>query len=235
MISVLLPTRNRPRNIARFIDSLYQNSRAGDILNNLEFLFYVDTDDNLSIPELEYQRKEYEGLINIRWMVGERKPISNTYNDLYRMIEKPDIVCITGDDITSNTEGWDLIVADAFNKYKDRLVLVGGRDLFNDNLFTTFFLSKEWIDVVGYVTPNEFYDYTDTFIHSIASMIGRIEKVNAVFEHHHPSAGKCSVDDTMREKNLRCYGGMNPSHILYDKTKDEREKIAQKLLEKIKC
>lgn len=228
MISILLPSRNRPRNIARFIDSFYQNSRG-----NIEFLFYIDDDDDVSIKELEYQKEEYKDLVRIDWLVGKRIPISNTYNLLLELA-KGDIFCVTGDDVTSNSEGWDLIVNDVFDKYKDRLVLVGGCDLFNDSLFTTFFLSQEFINISGFLTPLGFFDYTDTWIFSVFSMINRIVKINCEFEHWHPSAGKCEVDLVMKEKNLRCYGGgAQSSHILYEAQKGMREELAAKLKEKI--
>lgn len=234
MISILLPSRRRPRNIARFIDSLYQNARSGDLLGSIEFLFYIDFCDELSVPELEYQKEEYKDLVNIRWIVGERKPISNTYNDLLAIIDKPDILMITGDDIICRSEGWDLAIYEAFAKYKDRLILVGGSDLFNDNLFTTFCLSKEFVDVTGFLMPDGMWDYADTTIWDIFSRINRIEKINVIFEHMHVSAGKGPLDNTMREKNILCYGGNFPSHLRYQSAVNERIAVAKKLEEKIK-
>lgn len=228
MISILLPSRNRPRNISRFIDSFYQNSRG-----EIEFLFYIDDDDDVSIKELEYQKEEYKDLVNIRWLVGKRQAISNTYNELYKLIDNPDIILITGDDVTADTSGWDLLVNEAFSKYKDRLVLVGGSDLFNESLFTTFCLSNEWINTIGFVMPEGYWDYGDTYQYDLAARIARIEKINAIFQHFHPSAKKAEIDSTMREKNILCYGSSYPSHVRFDNDRSKREELATKLKEKI--
>lgn len=229
MISILLPSRNRPRNIARFIDSFYQNSRG-----EIEFLFYIDFDDKVSVPQLEIEKAEYKDLVNIRWVVGERTAISDMYNVLYKEIVNPDIILISGDDVTANTIEWDLLVHKAFAKYKDRLVLVGGSDLLNDSLFTTFCISKEWIDIIGFVMPQGYWDYSDTYHHEIASRISRIEKINAIFEHHHHTNFKAILDDTMREKNILCYGGNEPSHLKFSAEQGKREELAEKIRNKIK-
>ena len=74
--------------------------------------------------------------------------------------------------------------------------------LFNDSLFTTFCLSKEWVDLAGFLTPSNYYDYCDTYLYSVFSMANRIKKIPIIMEHIHPSSGKCQPDTTMKEKNL---------------------------------
>lgn len=204
MISILLPSRNRPRNISRFIDSFYQNSRG-----EIEFLFYIDECDKLSIPELEYQKEQYDSLVNIRWLVGKRQAISNTYNELYKLIDNPDILLISGDDVQVQTPGWDLLIKEAFSKYNDRLVLVGGSDLFNESLFTTFCLSKEFVEISGFLMPEGYWDYADTTIWDIFSRINRIEKINAIFEHFHPAAKKQKLTVQCVKKICYAMAAMN--------------------------
>lgn len=234
-ISILVPTRRRPRNIDRFIESFYQNARSGDILESIEFLFYIDFCDELSLPELEHQKEQYKDLVNIRWIIGERTAISDMYNRLYEQIVNPDIILISGDDCLCRTEAWDLVVEETFSKYKDRLVLVGGKDLLNESLFTSFFISKEYIDILGFVMPSGFWDYGDTWHWDLCSRINRIHKIDIIIEHIHPTSGKCLADSTMKEKNLRCYGGgQQSSHILYEAEKGRREELAEKIRNKIK-
>lgn len=230
MISILLPTRRRPQNIDRFINSLQENA-----INDIEFIFFIDDDDELTIPKLEKYKNDNPEVI-IKYMVGTRQPISNTYNLLVTLANKDaNIFVITGDDIECQTFGWDEKVIEAFNKYNDRLVLVGGKDLFNESLFTTFCLSKEWLKLAGFLTPLNYYDFCDTFIWDVFSRVNRIEKIDIIMCHHHPSANPTiPIDQTMKEKNLRCYGGgSQSSHILYEAQKGQREKLAEKLRKRI--
>ena len=104
--SILTPTRNRPNNCERFIKSVYNSTRTR---KNVEMLFYVDNDDPAitSYKSLDWHaQKEYEGFKNIKFIYGEPKSVSISWNDLAAECIG-DVLIMGNDDLVYQTDGWD--------------------------------------------------------------------------------------------------------------------------------
>ena len=70
-ISLLCPTRKRPDNVLKMVNSAYDTA----LNKNIEFLFYVDEDDD-SFPEKALSH------VNYRKVKGQRIGISSSINKL---------------------------------------------------------------------------------------------------------------------------------------------------------
>lgn len=193
-VSILCPTRGRPDNMRRLVESAEATA-----VGIPQFVFYVDDDDLASVGQLGNLRDEG---YDVDALVGERIVLSEMWNRCARRA-KYDIMMHCGDDIIFRSDAWDKHVHAAFNDYDDKLILVHGRDGYQDrNLATHSFLHRTWVDVLGYFVPPYFSsDYNDTWLTEVADAVGRRVYLEHVYtEHMHPVVGKGPLDLTHQER-----------------------------------
>lgn len=203
-ISVVMPTRGRPANVLRVIQSARETAELPP-----DFVFYVDDDDAASLEAVRS--------VGASVVVGERVVLSAMWNEAAKLAIH-DVVMHCGDDIVFRTPGWDRIVLDEFERWPDRLVLVHGRDGFQDaRLATHGFYHRAWIDTFGYLVPPYFAsDYNDLWNTEVADSAGRrVYKPEIYTEHMHPVAGKAELDQTHRERLAR-HASENVDHAWHD-------------------
>lgn len=194
-ISILVPTRNRPKNVERLISSAYTTSDLP-----IEFFFYIDNDDparHVTIDIMNY--------CGAHWIMGERITLSDMWNELADAATH-DILMHCGDDIVFRTSGWDTRVVETFESHPDKLILVHGDDGFqHDQVATHGFYHRNWIEVLGRFVPPYFSsDYNDLWLTEVANALGRRVYLPDVYtEHMHPAAGKGELDQTHQERLAR--------------------------------
>ncbi len=218
MVSLLVPTRNRPDNLKRFYDSAMQ---MADKPTQIEVVAYIDNDDlsyDFSFSRLRYVR-------------GPRIVLSQMWNKCYEMALGP-IYGHMGDDIVFRNKGWDTLVKDKFKEFEDKIVFVHGDDMSNvhlDQFGTHGFLHKNWVDAVGYFVPPYFSsDYNDTWLNDVANAINRRVYIHDLkTEHMHFAFNKGPVDIT-HEERLKRHENDNVGGIYQDKA-PERDADAEKL------
>lgn len=174
-ISILTPARRRPNNMLRMIDSI-KESISGN--HNIEVIFRVDDTDELLLNE-EFKINLYQKIsirVYINMIVGpETFPdLGCLWNECFDKCNG-DIVQMGGDDLVYVTKGWDEILVNKSN-FEDEIYLSWGPDgTFNTRLATHGFVSRKWVEAVGWITPPLGLTYAnDDFIHSVAHKIGRL-------------------------------------------------------------
>jgi hypothetical protein len=199
-ISIITPTRARPNNIERLINSGLDNAHYK---NQIEFLFYVDFDDILSINKLDELILLYN-CEQIVYLLGPRIIMSDMNNKLYER-SKSDILMFCGDDIIFRTKNWDLKVLNEFNRFNDKIIFVHGDDGYWGSKFGTHgFLHKKWVETTGYFLPPYFSsDYCDTWINEVSNLINRRFYIEILTEHMHPNFGKGEFDLNHQERVFR--------------------------------
>jgi len=227
-ISILIPTKNRLFNIKNVINTIFSTAKEKE---KIEVIFYVDLDDEESkIFISSYKNK------NIKWVTTEQKILfSDMWNYCYKESEGKYLM-LCGDDVTFETINWDLIVKESFKKYEDKIAYIVPYDGHaNGNLGVHGFLSREWVQVIGYFTPPYFsYWYVDTWIDEIARSIGRfcyIPEVR-VIHNHWESPNKTFIDNLYIENKNKIN---NELHNLWKEKKYEREQQSIKLLNYIQA
>lgn len=221
MISLLSPTRNRPNEILRLIDSVLTTA---DHPEEIELVLYIDEDDDSYDSILAKDQG-----IQIKHKKGPRIIVSDMWNKCYDIAEGP-LYHHASDDFVYRSKGWDTIVKNTFDEWDDKILFLYGRDGHQDaTLGTLGFLHKNWIETVGYFMPPYFVvDWCDTWINDVAEELGRrLYKSEIYTEHLHPDAGKSEMDQTYLERDaIRIE---NSGHSLYQELAPKREEDVQKL------
>ena len=236
--SILTPTRNRPANCERFIKSVYNSARTK---KNVEMLFYVDNDDPAidAYKSLDWHaQKEYEGFKNIKFIYGEPKSVSISWNDLATACIG-DVLIMGNDDLVYQTDGWDEKLDQELDIYrKDKIYVAWMDDGLNQDRHCAFpIVSRDWYECLGRFTPGTFhFGYNDTWIYDVGKMLDRLHYIPFIkAEHLHFSTGKSEMDDTYARNRTQEKGNLYAmDKVLFEKTRavrlDDRDKL-RKLIE----
>jgi len=227
MISLLVPTRNRPTNVQRLYQSLVDTTTN---IADIELCFYIDEDDSVSLPVITRIAEK----INTQCVQGPpapsvRVPTWITQNSLQKQAKGP-IFMFAADDIVFRTPGWDVKVKEQFDRFEDKIVLVYGPDGFQTGVVpvcTHGFVHQHWIDITGCLLPSYFDNsHGDTWLTDVAERVGRrIYLTDVYFEHLHPAAGKAMWDSTYTTKQESPGGEAN----IYQRSSNERQGVADRL------
>ena len=215
MISILCPTRKRPANLTRMVQSV----RATCTLPQ-EIICWVDHDDS------SYDAGQFDVTHIVR---GPRITHSDYWNALIPHAHG-DLYMMCGDDCVFKTPGWDVMVEEAFAACPDKILLVFGDDgCPNGKVFATHpIVHRRWVEVVGYFSgPGFSGDYADAWPQDVADMIGRRKLLPFENEHLHPVWGKAPYDDIYKETNARIHRDKTPQ--LYASRLSVRQADAEKL------
>lgn len=209
----------------RMVDS----GRAMADSPSVEWVFYIDDDDQ---PSQDMARTLLREAGDVAWKVGHRGDLnlSQLWNECQKLAQY-DVYQHSCDETVYRTSGWDTAVLEAFEQWPDGIGLVYGRDgIHDENLATHGFITRAWVDAVGYFVPPYFSsDYNDLWLHEVAGAIGRRRFLPDVFtEHMHPAVGKGPLDQTHQDRLAR--HGQDGVDALWLRLAPERGVDAQKLI-----
>lgn len=224
MISILLPSRNRPENVKRLWESVVSTA---DNLEDIEMIVALDKDD----PQLEAYNL---AIGNGKTLIVDRTVLSVYWNKCQEVAKGP-IFMHCGDDIIFRTKGWDTTVKAAFDEYDDKIVFIHGDDGGGNgqNFGTHGFIHQNWVDAVGYFVPPYFSsDYNDTWLNDVSNMLSRRKYVDILTEHMHPAFGKGPMDITHEERLTR--HRTDGVDAMYANKAEERIQDSNKLREVMK-
>ena len=218
-ISILCPTRGRPDGFREMVESA---RTMATYPRQIEVVAYVDDDD----PDEEWYHVWHERL---RYIDGPRILLSEAWNECYEHSEG-EILMHAGDDIRFLTEGWDVVVRNAFAGFPDKILFAYGDDLGpNGKVFGTHgFVHRRWVETLGYFVPPLFSsDWNDVWLNEVAQMIGRHMALPIITDHLHYTFGKAERDQTHADREER--GERDDVVNLYRNTIGDRRSDAEKL------
>jgi len=219
MISLLLPTRKRPKQLTRMMDSVENTAK-----NKVEIVCYIDDDDS-SYPEEVKRRID-------KIVIGPRiRAITAAWNECFDACTGS-VVCQANDDMVFTTKGWDIIIEKAFAEVPDKIMLCHGSDVFGhgSNFGPHSFVHRKWVECLGYFIPPYFSsDFGDGWINELANLIGRRRYLPFNIEHHHFSQGMAEIDENTADR-LQRHREDDPDTLYYSPAMQaERQRDAQKL------
>lgn len=192
-IIVLMPTRDRPQNMRRVIESFDATKVRQDTFIQ---------------PVLDHNSPVYDDYI-----LGGELPLI-TYVTCGSMIRRTNECAVTdaphhsiigwvADDNLFRTVGWDQEVVDEFEADPGLGMLNTNDLLVGDDKAGAFFLRSECVQGLGYVFPPVLeHLYADYAVNELYKAAGAHRyNENIVIEHMHPYAGKAQWDDAYRRYN----------------------------------
>lgn len=203
MISLLLPTRRRPAQLRRMVQSARETAA-----NPPEILCYVDSDDPETADLCESE-------LFVKFKQGPRiRNITQAWNELLPLATG-DIYCQANDDVVFCTMDWDRMVEYAFADCEDKILMVHGDDAahHHEKFGPHPFVHKRWVEAVGYfIDPSFSSDFGDSGLNDISSALGRRKYLPFVMEHRHFVFGTAELDDNTRDR-LQRHKEDNPEAI----------------------
>ena len=187
---ILVPSRNRPENIAELIKSLDETETESDLI------VIVDSDE----PQMDaYLQLGCDVMMVEKQGKGMAKPLNfaaNHFRDKYRHF------AFLGDDHRPRTKHWDVTFINALDELG--IGLVYGNDLLQgENLATAVAMSGEIVKELGGMVPQDMIHlYLDNFWMTLGKDLNALRYIpEVVLEHLHPIAGKAEWDEGYKSVN----------------------------------
>jgi hypothetical protein len=181
---ILVPSRERPHNIAELIKSLDETETESDLIVILDddepcFEQYIELGATILTVEKDGR--------------GMAKPLNfaaNLFKNDYRHF------AFLGDDHRPRTKNWDVHFINALDELETGLVY--GNDLFQgEQLPTAVAMTGNIVKALeGMVPPGMIHLYLDNFWLQLGKDLGSIRYMgHVIIEHLHPAAGKGEWDE----------------------------------------
>ncbi|MBI5598842.1 MAG: methyltransferase domain-containing protein, partial [Deltaproteobacteria bacterium] len=201
--SFLVPTRNRPDLVARFLQSIVDTTSD---INGLEVVLCFDDDD------IESQ-KITDDRLNIKMVVLKKGATMGELNRACFDASTGRYVMLLNDDVILRTKGWDDIISGVFVSFEDDIALIHVNDLlFREKLCTFPMLSRRACLEIG-ICPSEYKRYRiddhiwDTY--NMLAYLGHKRIVylpDVVFEHdNYEHAKKPQAGHTFKSEENKVY------------------------------
>lgn len=196
-ISLLLPTRGRPRLVERFLASVLEQSHSPDLI---EVILCVDNDDpgshGLRFPGLQVVE-----------IIGPRQNMG-AYNAICLERATGDITIAVNDDMIIRTKGWDDKVRELDARFADGVYLGYGNDLFKGRELCTFpILSRRTAEAMSQPYPRIYRGaFIDVHLMDVFKRLARAghDRLaycdDIVFEHVHYRVDAAAMDATYAER-----------------------------------
>jgi len=187
---VLVPSRNRPQNIADLIKAFDDTKTESDLI--------VIVDDNE--PEMDaYLQLGCDIFVVEKRGKGMAKPLNfaaKHFAHKYRHF------AFLGDDHRPRTKNWDVAFINALDKLETGLVY--GNDLLQgENLPTAIAMTGDIVNALGGMVPPEMIHlYLDNFWMRLGNDLNSLRYMpEIIIEHLHPIAGKAKWDQGYKDVN----------------------------------
>ena len=193
-ISLLLPSRGRPKKFNRLISSI--NKTTFD-LSSIELISIHDNDDE-SFYEIEFKKCKFKNI-----QIKSEQSSMGFYNSECLKKSSGESIILINDDVIFKTKNWDKLVNNLALKHKDSIYLGYGNDLFKGSKLPTFpILNRALIELIKDPYPVEYKGaFIDTHLNDLFQIIRKkyqdrfeyLEKF--IIEHLHYRTGKSKVDE----------------------------------------
>jgi hypothetical protein len=220
-ISLLVPTRGRPKLLQRLFDSLADTTSR---LARIEIVLYIDDDD---FPTHEVTHPSLQ-LIKLIKPAGEKM---GRMNQMCYEASRGRFVMLMNDDVVFRTKTWDESVLDTFTRFPDGVALIYGNDLHRrESVATLPIVSRAVCEVLGGICPRDYLNvYIDVHMLDVFKKLAKlgyhrtVYLEDVIFEHMHHEAGKSLMDATYVKKNEQF------DDLLFINLEDERWNQAKML------
>ena len=213
---MLVPTRERPANFRRFVESVISTASHPD---RIEVHCYIDQD----AAELDAYMAIIEDLeksdgVTFGGGVGNPVGVPGAMNQL-GIACKTDLLMVSNDDQVYITKEWDIRLDEEAAKFPDGIFVFWFNDRLQSERTCCFpILSQKWGELLLYCSPTMMeHFYCDTWLMDVAARIGRAVYIPDIFvEHIAAWAGLAPQDATAERTRGPLYEGrINRDELTY--------------------
>lgn len=199
-IDLIVPSRGRPQRLRDMVASALETA---DNPKRVHVRLGLDRDD----PEFNGYLLEFPSsrlTVHVNEAPGTSVPALMNW---LASESSSELLMAASDDIIFRTRGWDAVVERAFAAVPDRLLVAYTNDGRDRDKCEHFFVSSQWVRVVGYFMRSEFRHFSaDEWVDDIARRVGRsLYLRDVVTEHMHAKYGKAPNDETYRAKRRHAW------------------------------
>lgn len=186
--SIVLPSRGRPMQLKRLLDSLVSKTCLYD---EVEVLVGIDNDDNITRDFIFKHLSAYDA-INLKLVF--RQQSSNLSNDYYNALcrlSTGKYLWVMNDDCEIMTQNWDVLILEKIRKSNWKIFVGVVNDSTRSEIlggaFSCFpMLSREAVDAMGYFFHPEVRSWAaDKMLHRLYENSGRMLDLTCVDVKHH--------------------------------------------------
>lgn len=191
----IVPSRERPDNVARLITAFEQTRTIGGTE-----LFIVVDDDDPRVHDYRAVIKDGPAWVNwVRFKAMRRPAMVDALNYAAQSLASHhDVLGFMGDDHVPRTLGWDESIRAAAADH----LAYGNDTIHGPNLPTQIAIPARFVTALRYMAPPAFrHLYVDNYWYSLGQRVGITYLPGVIIEHMHPIAGKASWDDTYKMAN----------------------------------
>lgn len=165
---IIIPTKERPQNIRRFIDA-YNETEASEPVTLL-----INNDD-------KYLADYYNLDCSFSVFLTKERTLPDIFNDFYSKHSNLEYYGIICDDVIPQTKNWDKILKESCLKHN----IAWGNDLKEGAILATHpFLSGKFVRAVGHLAcPNFQHGYVDLLWTVAAYMLNGKYHNDIILEH----------------------------------------------------
>lgn len=207
MISILCPTRGRPKLFERMLRSIHSTIASH---RNIEILIYLDHDDpRLSSYDaiIDYGDRPKYRMYAPSLDDGKARTVGEAWNILAHAAVG-EYLLMGNDDHVYMTPHWDQKLLDILSERmpKDGIFVAWVDDKTGKAARRCAFpiVSRKWYETLGYFTPECFnFLYHDTWIWDVGKRLDRTFYIpEVVIEHRHFAFKKAEYDDTYQRHRV---------------------------------
>jgi glycosyltransferase involved in cell wall biosynthesis len=221
-ISLIVPTRGRPHQLRRFLDSLVATAHDPA---NLEVVLVIDSDDPDS------SRAASHGL-TVKHVIVPPGLTMGALNMAGYEASTGDVITLLNDDVVARTPGWDAAFRKCFAAFADGILLIHFNDtIFQKALCTFPVVSRRFCELAGGICPRDYRRYRiDDHIEDIFNLLGLLGErrslylEDVIFEHLNYVTNEHGVRQYFAEETTLAIDAR-----LFDELADERKKLTLRL------
>jgi len=171
--SLIVPSRNRPEQLRRFLESL---ASTVSHIDAVEVIIVVDEDDPAT-------RAAGHPRLLVRQVVVAPGLTMGALNMAGYEASTGRYLMLLNDDVVARTQGWDERVLQVFSSHPDEIVLVHTNDtLMRENLCVFPIVSRTFCELVGGICPRDYVRYRiDDHIEDIFNLLGVLGERRTVY------------------------------------------------------
>lgn len=191
-ILVICPSRNRPQECGRMIESFNKTSKMSSLsiaLDNDDPLLkeYIDVIKNTASYTIDIRKTTTE-IINSKWQYAA---------SCFKWFS------VTNDDFIYHTDGWDSKLISTLRLHGGKGIVYGNDLLASKHIPTTSVVSREIVEALGWL---QLPTLTHLFGDNVWSTIGQkccclFYRDDVIIEHMHVFGNKMQPDDTHKQTN----------------------------------